>query len=371
MRKIIALLFIAASSAVVFSCKERIDYVTPDWVSITKPEEGVTMILGSETEMVEFAWEKKEGATYRIDFDKTHKFENPVSFDLDTASHFSISCGKILEVLRTLDPEFLGKQTFYWNLTETTPARTQNCWRFFNAVYAAGSFTDPRDGVEYNTIKYDLDEYTTYEFMTDNLKATVYSDNGLLEDGARYLVGGPLEDDSEFVGAVGCYYSWHDAVRMTWEEAKEAYNNKVQVQGICPDGWHVPSYDEWDNMQNYFGGYEKGALNILTKEYWPGPKGITNDMKFNLLPAGRYNTEDAETVVFSGERCTLWSSTPVLAFSAYSWGNFFESDQVGLAMVIDIQYDKEGIYRYYHGTGDNGADKCFCSIRCMRNYSVD
>ena len=42
----------------------------------------------------------------------------------------------------------------------------------------------------------------------------------------------------------GGYYPWKTAVRMTWDGAKTATLENKPVQGICPDGWHLPSYDE-------------------------------------------------------------------------------------------------------------------------------
>ena len=48
----------------------------------------------------------------------------------------------------------------------------------------------------------------------------------------------------------GGLYDWHETVGYTDEEG---------VQGVCPDGWHVPDNDDWDILDDQFKYGDAGA----------------------------------------------------------------------------------------------------------------
>jgi uncharacterized protein (TIGR02145 family) len=64
---------------------------------------------------------------------------------------------------------------------------------------------------------------------------------------------------------------------------------------ICPDGWHVPSIDEWEELFNYLGGTEQagnkmkeaGGAHWDSEDY--GNKNITNSSGFTALPGGYWD----------------------------------------------------------------------------------
>ncbi len=64
--------------------------------------------------------------------------------------------------------------------------------------------------------------------------------------------------------------------------------------GICPEGWHIPSVDEFDTLFSFLGGIniagermkEKGSL------FWPAPETIiTNHSGYAALPGGKLNSD--------------------------------------------------------------------------------
>ncbi len=66
------------------------------------------------------------------------------------------------------------------------------------------------------------------------------------------------------------------------------------TQGICPDGWHLPTINEWETLSNYLGGERVagGALkdtgNIQDGTgFWGFPNEASNISGFTALPAGR------------------------------------------------------------------------------------
>ena len=43
---------------------------------------------------------------------------------------------------------------------------------------------------------------------------------------------------------------------VAWADSVEAANG--HVQGICPDGWHIPTNDEWKTLWKYLDGVVLG-----------------------------------------------------------------------------------------------------------------
>jgi uncharacterized protein (TIGR02145 family) len=105
---------------------------------------------------------------------------------------------------------------------------------------------------------------------TTNLRATRYANGDPIEF-ARVYQPGIANHDSIF----GLLYTWYSAMNV-------ATPTRGLVQGICPDGWHLPSQAEWALLDAYDAEHLKSADHWLT----PG----TNATGFNSRPAGRYDS---------------------------------------------------------------------------------
>ena len=56
--------------------------------------------------------------------------------------------------------------------------------------------------------------------------------------------------------------------------------NSSGMQGICPTGWHVPSYAEWTELTTYLGGtgIAGGKMKETGTIHWNSPnRGATNE----------------------------------------------------------------------------------------------
>ena len=75
-------------------------------------------------------------------------------------------------------------------------------------------------------------------------------------------------------------------------------SNPSGVQGACPNGWHVPSDNEWKQMEMFLGmtqaqadgsgwrGTDQGGK-LKSTNLWTSPNtGATNSSGFTALPAG-------------------------------------------------------------------------------------
>ena len=113
-----------------------------------------------------------------------------------------------------------------------------------------GTMTDPRDGNEYVTVK--LGEQV---WMAENLR---YLPEGETQDfdispiSPRYYVIFDNDLDTELgTASVDMYGMFYNLPAATQEEELVTVGENRMVQGVCPDGWHLPSQAEWDALAQF------------------------------------------------------------------------------------------------------------------------
>jgi uncharacterized protein (TIGR02145 family) len=198
-------------------------------------------------------------------------------------------------------------------------------------------------------------------WMAENLKVTRYADGTPI----------PFIDnlDSWFHLTRECKaYSWYEERASngftygglyTWAASvgglEVSDRNPSGIQGVCPDGWHVPSDDEWKQLERYLGmdifeanaeGWrgedEGGALKQKGTGYWAKPNtGANNETGFNALPGGFRHG--------SGE---FYGQTT----SARFWTTSKKGYDYGIYRQLD--YDKSSINRSYAGVYRGHSVRC-------------
>ena len=76
--------------------------------------------------------------------------------------------------------------------------------------------------------------------------------------------------------------------KYTWQEMMQ-YATLEGEQGICPEGWHIPTNDEWKTLTNFLGGQDVagGKLKETGTVHWKSPNtDATNSSGFTGLPGG-------------------------------------------------------------------------------------
>ena len=119
------------------------------------------------------------------------------------------------------------------------------------------------------------------------------------------------------------------------------------LRGICPEGWHIASDNEWLLLTNYLGGLNTagGKLKATKTNHWQVPNvGATNISGFSALPGG-YRDFDG-SFYFIGYKGFFWSSTK--NNDEYAWGRTLNNSNAG-------------VNRYYYEMS-LGA-----SIRCLKD----
>ena len=164
----------------------------------------------------------------------------------------------------------------------------------------------------------------------------------LLGVGASYEEIASLEEelglnDPLYVQKVGRYYSWAAATRLTWDEAKAAYEAGQTVQGVCPEGWHLPSMDEFNALREYLGA--DGANAVKDPSYWPTTAGITNSAKMNVAVSGFYWHEGLTFLTDPTFTARFWTSTPRLRGMQFAYGDSASADDPTKAVLLSIYDD--------------------------------
>ncbi|MBK7173784.1 MAG: hypothetical protein IPH84_11245 [Bacteroidales bacterium] len=151
-----------------------------------------------------------------------------------------------------------------------------------------------------------------------------------------------LESNCSLYGGL---YFWQEMMQYSYIEGS---------QGICPDGWHIPSASDWNALTDHLGGVSVagGKLKDVGTAIWAEPNiGATNEYGFYALPAGQVESVALfDYFQWIGERTTFWSST-------YQW-EWSPSARYIVNSSGNI-YDVE-IYEY---TG--------LSVRCIKNDSLE
>lgn len=153
-------------------------------------------------------------------------------------------------------------------------------------------------------------------WMAENLRSTIYS------DGMELVLKTSVSEWANLNETIKayCYNSGSpgDDIRYgylyNWAAASNGQNATVEnsqiVQGVCPEGWHLPDNSEFLSLIDYLGGEEfaGGKLKETGTENWQDPNvGATNESGFTALPVGYRSTDG---VVYSkGTGCYFWSKS--------------------------------------------------------------
>lgn len=143
-----------------------------------------------------------------------------------------------------------------------------------------------------------------------------------------------------------CYYN-HDSATYAATYGK-LYNWYAvnDPRGLAPEGWHVPSKNDWTDLTTALGG--EAVAGGFTKEtstiHWPSPNSATNTTNFTGLPGGyRLGSGGFFEIGNFGE---WWSSSD--SGAGVAWSQF-------------EYYAEDGLY-------SDGANKRFgFSVRCVRD----
>jgi len=170
-------------------------------------------------------------------------------------------------------------------------------------------------------------------------------------------------DDTSYMETYGLLYIWKAAVNGY---SSELDLNPSQIQGVCPDGWHLPSDSEWKELEIFLGmskaeaddrdwrgTIEGGMLKELGTAYWAFPNsGATNETGFSALPAGERSL--LRDYRFLGKSATFWTST-----------NHIAVNNTHNPAYRRLDFDESRTWRY---RGFHDYLTYARSVRCVKNH---
>ena len=181
----------------------------------------------------------------------------------------------------------------------------------------AGTMKDRRDGKTYKTVKIGKQVW-----MAENL---------------NYQTGESkcYRNEPENCGKYGRLYFWREAVTA------------------CPDGWHLPSKEEFEELEKLAGqkagDIDEAGTVLKSTTGWKNEDGKSgngiNGLGFGALPAGFYASDD-DYFYYEGHNAYFWSSTEYDSFNAYFLYLFYNDEGAD----VDTS-DKYGAF----------------SVRCVKN----
>lgn len=194
--------------------------------------------------------------------------------------------------------------------------------------------TDPRDGKIYDVV-----EIGGKAWMAENLNYGQRIDGFFNQEDNQNSEKYCYEDIESNCNTYGGLYQWNEMMQ---------YNTTPGIQGICPEGWHLPTDDEWTSLVDYIGGGDiaGGKLKEKGTTHWDSPNtGATNESGFLALPGGE--CVDFGNFYFLGTHAYFWSSTEYNNPDAWIW---------------TMNYNSLEAFHVY-GDEDSGF-----SVRCVRDY---
>ncbi len=171
----------------------------------------------------------------------------------------------------------------------------------------AGMIIDGRDGEEYDIIS-----IGTQVWFAENLNYSGDDDNGNKTFSTGYCYGKLDHTDSITCDTYGRLYDWRTAMKVDFSFNTTTWpGSDIEHQGICPNGWHLPSDDEWSALSNFVEsttGSNEVARRLKSTDTWADNGSGTDDYGFSALPAGRRNYYDGE-FVRADSNTEWWSAT--------------------------------------------------------------
>ena len=225
----------------------------------------------------------------------------------------------------------------------------QSCFYFYNALagewkemaIATGTITpwtcgdaliDSRDSKSYTTV-----EIGTQCWMAENLNIGT-SINSVYNQTNNNIIEKHCYDNNDAnCTTYGGLYQWNEMMQYVTSES---------IQGICPEGWYLPTHTEWSTLTDYLGGgsIAGGKLKEEGTAHWNSPNtGATNESGFTAFGGGyRYNSAFNSL----GHSGFWWTSSEYSGTTAWRRLIYYNSDD---ALMNDVY--KSHTY----------------SVRCLKN----
>jgi len=135
-------------------------------------------------------------------------------------------------------------------------------------------------------------------WLKENITSLHYDDGTDIPDVVAY------NNSDSLAQIFGRLYTWNAAMKNVTTSG---------AQGVCPNGWHVPSSAQFTQLEIFLGGSQVagGKMKDTTAGMWTysATAGATNSSGFSALPAGEYDAHEFMMYQLLHDYAVFWTST--------------------------------------------------------------
>ena len=212
------------------------------------------------------------------------------------------------------------------------------------------TMTDERDGHVYRIVTIGTGD-SAMTWMAENLNFSENTTDSALSINLKSQTSCPF-GKAESCGILGRLYTWTAAMNIS-EGYKDSIPSAKKIvpirhhQGVCPDGWHVPTMDEYLSLYHRVEeklGLSKQGLALKSKAGWDDSLSADNDI-FGLSFVPGYASEWGE-------------------FMGYAW--LADVDYARSNSTTRIVFETNVNYTFFNG----GLAEWDAYVRCVKNKDV-
>lgn len=154
------------------------------------------------------------------------------------------------------------------------------------------------DGNKYNTVIITK----CGQWMTSNLKTAHFANGDTIYSG-RHLGDISSETDPKYF-----FYPNGDSLNIKNYGRLYTYYVVSDSRNVCPSGWRIPTKNDWDTLNKYFGGQEISAGHFKSSSFWASPNiGADNTSKLSIVGAGLRRPDNTQNEF--NKTGIFWTST--------------------------------------------------------------
>jgi len=185
-----------------------------------------------------------------------------------------------------------------------------------------GIFIDTRDGQEYKWVR-----IGDQIWMAENINIGRRIHHKSLPIRDKNIEKYCYDNNEAMCNDYGGLYTWDEAMQSSMSNG---------YQGICPEGWHIPSKEEWSDLViavdetlqtdykelNKQRKSKKGVVGIMASHYlkssnhWVKNSEAWDSFEFDALPSGKINYKPTK-FEYLGKAALFWTST--IQDKDYAW----------------------------------------------------
>ncbi len=259
----------------------------------------------------------------------------------DEPSSSSVKEGSSSSVIPALDPESSSSQKVESSSSKdpepvegscsSSEYKRESC----NVEKDENCIKDDRDGQTYKTVTIGTQMWMAENLNYETANSFCYGDDAsnCAKSGRLYTWAAAIDSVALYDGGNGVDCGYGKSCTLP-----------DKVQGICPEGWHLPTNAEWNTLFTAVGGKSVAGTKLKSTSSWNSSGNGADAFSFSALPAGhRY-----DNATYSGE-----------GYYAYFWSSSEVNSDVAYYMFLYYDYDDAYLSRKNKGYG--------YSVRCLKD----